>query len=77
MFIDENIIEEIVNINEYKVIEEVLHNENVGKLFDLIGDDIRESDEDEEVKEELEYQMNDPIKKYQFNYDKSVCLTEN
>ena len=83
MFIDENIIEEIVNIHDYKVIEEVLDNKTIGKSFDdredndEVGDDIRESNVDEEVKEELEYQKNDPIKKYQFNYDKSVCLTEN
>ena len=36
----------------------------------LISDD----DENNEEKEEIEYEKNDPIKKFQFEYNKSLCM---
>ena len=70
------------NLNEYKIEEEEPDSKTNGKAISIQEEDKEDnvdgkSDIDEEVNEELEYQSNDPIRKYQFNYDKSVCLTEN
>ena len=80
--IDENLIDEIVNLDEYKIIEEGPNNKTNGIAIDGKNEDTDDNADgesyiDEETKDELEYQMKDPIRKYQFNYDKSVCLTKN
>ena len=39
-------------------------------------DEIMEEEEDFiEKKEELDYEQNDPVKKYQIHYNKSLCMT--
>ena len=35
---------------------------------------VSEDDENNEEKEEIEYEKNDPIKKFQFEYNKSLCM---
>ena len=36
--------------------------------------DIKSDDDEEELKDENEYISNDPVRKFQFHYNKSVCL---
>ena len=40
-------------------------------------DELLEQEEDFiERREELDYEQNDPVKKYQFNYNRSLCMTD-
>ena len=54
--------------------QEVLNDELMVELsHELDSDD--DSDIDDEVKEERDYIANDPVRKYKFDYNKSLCMS--
>ena len=71
VFVDENEIADVVNIDAYsdKIKEEDSSKSYCEKEGTNKGDD--NSDDDEE-----HYLRNDVIRKFQFDYDKSICMTE-
>ena len=64
---------------------EMMPKDSIGKLTDEIlmksssyldSDDENDSDDDSdtELKDEVDYLSNDPVRKYQFTYNKSLCM---
>ena len=53
---------------ENEMISEVVDNGTMSEC----EDDIDESDE---LKDEIDYVVNDPVRKYQFEYDNSLCMS--
>ena len=41
----------------------------------LITDEVKEEENEDELKEELDYLNNDPVRKYQFTYNESLCMS--
>ena len=41
----------------------------------LIADGPKDEENEDELKEELEYLTNDPVRKYQFTYNESLCMS--
>ena len=66
---------------------EVMPNASNGKFNDEISrrtstevdsddeTDAQDSDDDEEMRDEVEYITKDPVRKYQFEYNKSLCMS--
>ena len=54
--------------------QEAINDELMAELYtDLDSDD--NSDTEDEVKDERDYLANDPVRKYQFTYNKSLCMS--
>ena len=53
--------------------QEALNDELMVEPSDELDSD-DDSDIDDEVKEERDYIANDPVRKYQFDYNKSLCM---
>ena len=54
--------------------QEALNDELMVEPSDELDSD-DDSDIDDEVKEERDYIANDPVRKYQFTYNKSLCMS--
>ena len=52
----------------------IIDNENPTDGSSIINSYPTDNQENEELKQELEYLANDPVRKYQFRYDDSLCL---
>ena len=71
MFKPDNDVLEEVEVMNYKA-EEV----NVEVVDEIENEDIIDDDNDIEQKDNTEYETKDPVKKYQFEYNKSLCMTD-
>ena len=70
VFVDENDVEDMVDLEAYKC-NKIEHSNST---LDIT---VNEDDEDSaDEREEENYKQNDVIRKFQFDYDKSVCITE-
>ena len=73
---------DVIFSNERTNAERLLPNDENHQFTDetlsqqLDSDDDIDSDDDENVKEEEHYLKNDPIRKYQISYNKSLCLSK-
>ena len=68
-------VEEDIEIMPKSCKDQVIDEIALKRQFpNLESDDDLDSDDDEDFKEEVDYVTHDPVRKYQFSYNKSVCM---
>ena len=55
-------------------VEEII--EPMGSTSKEVCDEMLDEKDNKDEKEEEEYENNDPVKKYQFHYNRSLCMTD-
>ena len=68
---------EVVFNQDYDIIQDLEDIETVDdNPADEIPDDIPEENTDKPDKDEIEFMTKDPVKKFQFKYNESLCMTD-